>query len=287
MMVLRCTARLLGKAKAEVAVDPPRSSGRLGDWYANRIQVGRTPLILCVSERTLLPVLLPASDVQAVPIGLRVGLLVVLERLGVEDPAVYDELGHMRTSVVARTASRRVLGSMTDFAFMLQSRDEPLSSLIDEALWLAHTPCSPIGMRSPREVTIEVLAAPAHGPAAGPTKPDAERQARKSRGGRTWISDMRHYLEVADPAVRAPAALRRLVSFQGSLVERVSMSGHGVPFDTAIPCQRRAARPPCSGTIFGWFEDGAVVWSCTRCGDNGRISDWRGTPWDRTPGTLH
>jgi len=80
----------------------------------------------------------------------------MLGRLGVADTVREAEVREMAEVVVGRTRSRHVLGSMTDFAFMLgeSSRD---SSLVDLSLWLAQTPCSPIGMASPGETARELL----------------------------------------------------------------------------------------------------------------------------------
>ena len=61
MFTLRCTARLrkrLGTTK-ETASTPP--STKLGDWYAHLLFT-RPQLVLCVSDRTLLPVLIGARD---------------------------------------------------------------------------------------------------------------------------------------------------------------------------------------------------------------------------------
>jgi hypothetical protein len=61
MFTLRCTARLLKRMKVAPLVACPEPTTHLGDWYANLIHVGRQQLVLAVSEKTLLPVVVPAA----------------------------------------------------------------------------------------------------------------------------------------------------------------------------------------------------------------------------------
>ena len=49
------------------------------------------------------------------------------------------------------------LGSMNDFAQMLEARRDDDEPLLQKALWLAESPCSPIGMDSPWESTAKVF----------------------------------------------------------------------------------------------------------------------------------
>jgi len=69
--------------------------------------------------------------------------------LGISAPAasVESELHEMNEVRIGRTSSRQMLGSITDFVYLAEahscSRD-----LVEVALKLAESPCSPIGMRS-------------------------------------------------------------------------------------------------------------------------------------------
>ncbi len=65
----------------------------------------------------------------------------------------------MNDLVVAKTASNRVLGSINDFTNALQIYTEDgETNLLDIALRLAETPCSPINYESPRARTVAVMA---------------------------------------------------------------------------------------------------------------------------------
>ena len=56
VLTIRATTRLLKRAKIQPDPAPPASTGKLGDWYGNLLIVRPAQLVLCVSERTLLPV---------------------------------------------------------------------------------------------------------------------------------------------------------------------------------------------------------------------------------------
>ena len=60
MFTLRCTKKLLTRLKVKPDLQPPPSTTKLGDWYADTLNLGRERLVLCVSELTLLPVVVPA-----------------------------------------------------------------------------------------------------------------------------------------------------------------------------------------------------------------------------------
>jgi hypothetical protein len=92
---LRCTAKLLARLKATPEREPVESTTSLGDWCANLVQVGRLPLILAVSERTLLPVVLRARDLRSIVPRLARG---VAEVLGAIDAATRS-IGPRRASV--------------------------------------------------------------------------------------------------------------------------------------------------------------------------------------------
>lgn len=161
MFAVRCTKKLLERMRIDPEADPPESSTVLGDWYANLLYDGKRQLILCVSEKTLLPVVLPAADAREFHRRLPEALLDVLKGLGVSSSASERELREMREVVIGRTASRSVLGTMNDFAFAISfcRREESLTAL---ALWLAETPCKPINMNSPDRETRAAFADALH-----------------------------------------------------------------------------------------------------------------------------
>jgi hypothetical protein len=159
MITLRCTQKLLRRGLAESIGSEERPSTVLGDWYANLFVCRRQHLVLCMSERTLLPVLVPARDVKSLPSRFTDAACVVLHRLGVDAAVVEQERAEMQAVRIGRTANRSVLGSLNDFMFQLESgiAANPDRSLVEHALWLAQTPCKPIEYASPDRATAALF----------------------------------------------------------------------------------------------------------------------------------
>jgi hypothetical protein len=166
MITLRCTQRVLRRFRLQAVESPPASTGALGDWYANLLDVGRTCWVLCMSERSLLPVLVPARN-DCFPSGLSAALLIVLERLGIEADAAAREASACETVTFARTRSRVVLGAMNDFATVgeldlhrvVLRGATPAEAALQTALELAEMPSRPIGRRHAAQLARELLAA--------------------------------------------------------------------------------------------------------------------------------
>lgn len=146
MFVLRCTQKLLKRVGAPNAGDAV-STTRLGDWFANLVVVDRRPYVLLVSERSRLPVVFPARRVKQLGAHLPDILEEVLATLGLPASAIRREVEEMRDYAVAPTNSRSVLGTLNEFAFMLQDRlhEEPDADLVAVAAWLSETPITALG----------------------------------------------------------------------------------------------------------------------------------------------
>ena len=144
MVTLRATGKVQKYLPPAVEVSAD-SDTALGDWYVNRVFVGRQPLLLLVSELSLLAVVVPARDARTLPLRLRELVGARLERLGVRRKVLASELLAMGEVVVAKTNSRSVLGTMNDFAFLMPSYWEAgasqLQGLAAVEGRLAETPC--------------------------------------------------------------------------------------------------------------------------------------------------
>lgn len=159
MVTLRCTRKLLARLGAKPAIGDAPPTSRLGDWHANLLYPSGGQVILFVNDRTLLPVVIPASPGKTTVPRFREALSMVLARLGVEAAAIDQEMEAMAEVQLATTQSRVVLGSMNDFAFLLGARREWAGGLVDESLRLADTPCGPLKMGYPKDVVVELLGA--------------------------------------------------------------------------------------------------------------------------------
>lgn len=161
MFALRCTQKLLDRINASPDPEPAPSDTVLGDWYANLVRAGRTQVVLAVSERTLLPVVVPAREGRTVARRIAEAVEPMLSSIGIPAEAVIAEHDAMRDVAIAKTASRRVLGSLNDLAFQLQVglQHFPDRTLLDHSLWLARTPLKLIEYGSPDRATVAAFAA--------------------------------------------------------------------------------------------------------------------------------
>jgi hypothetical protein len=162
MFVLRCTQRLLARTKASVEPKPPISDTRLGDWYANVVHVGRQQLMLAISEKTLLPVVIPVAPLPTLVSRLSAGLAIVLDELGIRKTEIELEVGRMNAVTVGKTASRGVTGIMVDFARLIPFFITDGAPLHELSMKLAHTPCRPLSKTTtrPDSATIALFTGP-------------------------------------------------------------------------------------------------------------------------------
>jgi hypothetical protein len=131
----------------------------LGDWYANLLNFGPRRYVLCQSERSLLPVILPARN-ALFPAGFGEALARVLLALGVPTEVVDREVAAASDVGFTKTHNRRVLGSMNDFAYCAQiymSDARSADPTLEVCLKLAETPSKLIGYEAPAEVAISLL----------------------------------------------------------------------------------------------------------------------------------
>lgn len=149
---LHCTQRVLERFRLEPIADPTSESGRLGHWYANLLNVGRRRWVLCVSERTLLPVVVPAKNAHF-PATLPRELGRVLIGLGINESRAQTEVRAMAELEIDRTRNRRVLGVMNDFAFLASHALADGLAPLETALRVARAPSGPLRHESPDRVT--------------------------------------------------------------------------------------------------------------------------------------
>lgn len=161
VFVLRCTQKLLDRlnSKPDPETAPPDTV--LGDWYANLIRVGRIQVVLAVSERSLLPVVVPARDGRSLVPRLCEALEPILTEIGVPADDAATERRAMQRWSVGKTANRRVLGSLNDLAFQLEVGllNSPDRTLLAQSLWLAKTPLKVIDYGAPDQATLAAFAA--------------------------------------------------------------------------------------------------------------------------------
>jgi len=157
MTTLRCTQKILRRLHLDPSMDDAVPTNRLGDWYANSFSIGRNQLVLCVSERTLLPVILPLR-------GFRTDLVHavrwLLEGLGIASEIIASELAAMEGMPIGRTRNRAVLGSMNE---MILSADlhltdpDRIPDLRAVSFHLCTMICGQLKYDTPAEATLHLL----------------------------------------------------------------------------------------------------------------------------------
>ncbi len=161
MTALRCTARLLKRLRWKGLPTPAPATAALGDWYANLLTLQRQPLVICVSERSLLTVIFPARGLAEISVHFLRGLRERLQRLRVPPEVIERELAHYVPLAFGKTANRSTIGSMNEFVFQLEAKVayDPgwqwTPSILED--YLAIVPCAPLRYEYPRDMALALL----------------------------------------------------------------------------------------------------------------------------------
>ena len=101
---------------------------------------------------------------------------------------------------------------------------------------------------------------------------------------KTYVIDIRHYLDERGKVAKMPAPALAIALFCGAVVAWVT--GWPGPRSGDLTngiCRRSRARPPCSTEVYARLRPGgAIEWRCPACGEQGTISGWQGTRWDQS-----
>ena len=161
MFAIRCTRKLLKRGAPSKLETPVAPTTVLGDWYANVLVTRPEHLVLCISERTLLPVVVTAKDVRRLSERVVSAAQQMLASIGLPQQDIDFELREIQTSYLATTLNRRVIGSLNDFMYHLESGtgSNRSQSLQDRAYRLASIPCAVLDYAYPREAAIAAFAA--------------------------------------------------------------------------------------------------------------------------------
>jgi hypothetical protein len=145
VFTVRATKKLLDRCGGVSRGEPPPSTTVLGDWYAT-VLFWRPQVALFVNEATRLPVFVPLAPGATVVERFVGQVALVFVALGLDPRFVDAEMAQMSEHRVAKTASRSVVGTMNDFAFLAEAhRDHgDAQSLVVLSARLAGTPCGPL-----------------------------------------------------------------------------------------------------------------------------------------------
>lgn len=149
MFRLHCTKKLLERIKPDI-VTLGHSDTALGGWYAT-VLFWKPQIALLVSERTLLPVLMPLAPAATLALRFPAQLALVLKEHNAPSEFIAREIWRMDTVQYSKTANRSVVGILNEFvrqaefwlaAYAYEKGDD--DDLLAISAKLAETPCSPL-----------------------------------------------------------------------------------------------------------------------------------------------
>ena len=164
---MRSTAKILDRLHGEASAEVAEPTTLLGDWYANMVFSKPQQMVLCMSERTLLPIVVTARDLHRFSERLCVNLAEMLHSIGVPALDVDAELSEMDSFALTGTLSKSTLASMNglmrDLKWSLQYCPE--RSPVEHAQYVASFPRKALGFALPTEATLAAFkdAARGHG----------------------------------------------------------------------------------------------------------------------------
>jgi hypothetical protein len=161
-VTIRCTHKLLRYLRAETEAthrDADFPTTRLGDWYANLLFTKHQRLIICISERSLLPVFVAAREPSTFVSRFQESVRSMLWTMGVPPDSLDLELREMARVQIGETASRSVLGSLNELILQAQFAlgQQPEMDLLTLAMEVAETRCSAVKYESPWSATLALL----------------------------------------------------------------------------------------------------------------------------------
>jgi hypothetical protein len=157
MIIFHVTEKVRRRLKKPLDQYSQDHSSLLGNWYVNLLIVRRKHILLIVSEKTLLPVIIPAKFLSEFPNRFPDALSDVLIEIGIGHEKIQKELSTLTDWRLCKTIDRRILGSMNDFSILLQGYYDDVTPLSKLALRIGINPCGPIGMKSPINATADVF----------------------------------------------------------------------------------------------------------------------------------
>lgn len=118
------------------------------------------------SEPTFLPVVITASELVTMVPRFRTALADQLSALGLGSAAIAQEVDDAGLVAIGKTASRQILGVMTDLAFQAkwELAEGPPEALLQLSLRLSETPFSPLRYVRPAEAARKLLDPSGHRP---------------------------------------------------------------------------------------------------------------------------
>ena len=102
--------------------------------------------------------------------------------------------------------------------------------------------------------------------------------------GKTYVTAITQFLDDAGELKEMPATARRMADFLVSIIDAVTRVYPTVGHD-GLAASSGAAKPRIQASLHIARRKGH--WWCPICEQYGLISNWQGTQWDHTAGSLN
>ena len=103
------------------------------------------------------------------------------------------------------------------------------------------------------------------------------------------ITNIQHFISEDGEIPDLPVEAEELLNFLTAIIEAATIEYERPVTLSSKRCRKVINGKPCSGEIEVWVyvENNQIGWECMECGDNGVITHWEGTPWDKRNYTRH
>ena len=105
----------------------------------------------------------------------------------------------------------------------------------------------------------------------------------------TMITNILHFMGEDGEAPDLPIEAKELLNFLTAIIEAATIEYERPVTQSSTGCRQVINGKPCPGEIEVWVyaENNQIGWECKKCGDEGVITHWEGTPWDKRIYTRH
>lgn len=160
MITLRCTSKLVRRFGLPInAADDAVPSNLLGDWYAKPLNVGSYRWVLCLNERSNLPIFVPARK-SAFPVDFPGELRKVLTLLGVPAEVAEPEVERSSHFRFGKPVDRSIIGSLNDMAYHADLELRRRANSVFAAAALSEMPCRLSNVVFPGQAVFSLLGVP-------------------------------------------------------------------------------------------------------------------------------
>ena len=103
------------------------------------------------------------------------------------------------------------------------------------------------------------------------------------------ITKLRHFLNDDDEVADSTSEARGLLHFLAAVVEAATLAVREPITFANVQCPTIVDEERCDGDIEVWLDpdDDLIGWECLECGEEGVISNWERTAWDRRDYVVH